>query len=160
MKPLKKVKELLDKLSECDNPNEDIEFELRRQAKFSRAYRINCTGDVCAGDEIVFVRRRWGAYRLNGKTPFLCYQIVEGKVVKESYGRQMQQHTFTIETKDGMLRIKGRNLYAIGVWRRPWKDENARKKVLEEKHARGDKARMARLRRIAAKINDDFDVYI
>ena len=39
-------------------------------------------------------------------------KIIEGNVIKESYGERTGQHTFTIEECDGnKVIIKGRNLY-------------------------------------------------
>ena len=39
-------------------------------------------------------------------------KVIEGNVVKESYGEKTGQHTFTIEECDGnKVIVKGRNLY-------------------------------------------------
>ena len=39
-------------------------------------------------------------------------KVIEGNVVKESYGEKIGQHTFTIEECDGnKVIVKGRNLY-------------------------------------------------
>lgn len=39
-------------------------------------------------------------------------RIIEGTVIKESYGEKTGQHTFTIEECDGnKIIVKGRNLY-------------------------------------------------
>jgi hypothetical protein len=39
-------------------------------------------------------------------------RIIEGNVIKESYGEKTGQHTFTIQECDGnKINIKGRNLY-------------------------------------------------
>ena len=39
-------------------------------------------------------------------------KVIEGNVVKESYGEKTGQHTFTIEECDGNnIIVKGRNLY-------------------------------------------------
>ena len=37
--------------------------------------------------------------------------VMSGPVVKSSYGREKGQHTFTIETSEGKIMVKGRNLY-------------------------------------------------
>ncbi|XP_066400374.1 uncharacterized protein [Miscanthus floridulus] len=81
-------------------------------------------------------------------------RIVAGKVIKESYGKQKQQHTFTIQVfwSKGpgklpplhLLLVKGRNLYRMMTFRQPWANEVERLKVLEEKHNRGDDARRVR----------------
>lgn len=40
-------------------------------------------------------------------------KVIEGNVVKESYGEKTRQHTFTIEECDGSkVIVKGRNLYS------------------------------------------------
>lgn len=109
-------------------------------------YTINATGDVVTGDEVRFERATFtGSYR---KPRFAGNEIIEGIIVKESYGKDKQQHTFTIRRHNGeTLLIKGRNLYRNGVWRKPWPDEDARKAVADEKHSRGDAARAERERR-------------
>lgn len=38
-------------------------------------------------------------------------RVIEGKVIKESYGEKTGQHTFTIEENDQKIIVKGRNLY-------------------------------------------------
>lgn len=102
-------------------------------------YSVSCAGDACVGDEVRFERAVFaGSFR---KPVFVGYELLTGVIVADSYGKAKQQHTFTIRTEDGSeIRIKGRNLYRHGVWRKPWADEGERRKVLEEKHARGDKA--------------------
>jgi hypothetical protein len=37
--------------------------------------------------------------------------VMSGPVVNSSYGRGKGQHTFTIETSEGKIMVKGRNLY-------------------------------------------------
>ncbi len=91
--------------------------------KLTRAYKINTTGDACTGDNIVFVKRIWERRPINsfGKLA----NVVEGEIIKDSHGRDKQQHTFTVLTKESeKILIKGRNLYGIGVWRKEWKDES------------------------------------
>ena len=106
-------------------------------------YTINTTGDCVVGDEISFERATFsGSFR---SPQFAGFEQIKGKIVKDSYGSDKQQHTFTIELLDGSkIRIKGRNLYANGVYRKRWVDESQRGVVADEKHARGAKARAAR----------------
>jgi len=108
-----------------------------------KEYSIDITGDACVGDEVAFEKATFtGSFR-NPK--FAGMSIVTGKIVADSYGREKQQHTFTLDLKDGKkMRIKGRNLYANGLRRKPWKNELDRVQALEEKHDRGAVARDAR----------------
>ncbi|ULJ61619.1 hypothetical protein [Wielerella bovis] len=81
--------------------------------------------------------------------------MITGRIIRESYGKKKQQHTFTIELENGELKlIKGRNLYRNGVWRKEWEDEDAREVVLEEKHERGKLARAAREERFMEKLEN------
>jgi len=107
------------------------------------SHTINCTGDCVTGDKVSFERATFsGSFR---KPKFAGFERVTGEIVKDSYGADKQQHTFTILLADGSkIRIKGRNLYANGVWRQPWADESARNQAADEKHQRGDFARKAR----------------
>lgn len=122
-----------------------------RENKATRAYTINCTGDVVLGDEVMFVRAIWEKKAINsyGKLAnvIVDYELFEGKVVKESYGAKRGQHTFSIKRKHDLLLIKGRNLYSIGVWRKKWPDENKRRSVADEKHERGAVVRSERRKR-------------
>lgn len=106
-------------------------------------YCINCIGDAVLGDDVSFDRAIFtGSYK---KPKFAGFERVIGKIVGESYGAAKQQHTFTIQLPDGSkTMIKGRNLYANGVFRKSWADESARHAALDEKHVRGDSARRAR----------------
>ena len=106
-------------------------------------YSIEATGDACVGDEVAFEQAMFaGSFR---KPKFIGTRIVTGKIIKDSYGAEKQQHTFTLLLPDGSkMRIKGRNLYRNGLYRKPWADESARWAALEEKHARGEAAREAR----------------
>lgn len=103
----------------------------------------NATGDCVRGDYVRFKRATFsGSFR---KPVFAGFEEVEGRIVADSYGRDKQQHTFTIERPDGTrFRIKGRNLYREGVERLEWPDESKRREAADEKHARGDAARAAR----------------
>jgi hypothetical protein len=111
--------------------------------KGDNEYHTNCTGDACLGDEVRFERAVFtGSYRA---AKFAGYELITGVIVNDSYGAEKQQHTFTLLLPDGSkARIKGRNLYANGLYRKLWADESKRILALNEKHARGDKARNAR----------------
>lgn len=106
-------------------------------------YNIDCTGDAVVGDEVRFERATFSGSFRNAK--FAGFEQISGRIVKDSYGMDKQQHTFTIELADGStLRIKGRNLYANGTFRKQWADESMRGAVADEKHTRGEAARRAR----------------
>jgi len=108
---------------------------------------IDCTGDACVGDFVEFERATFtGSHR---KPKFAGMVTVRGEIIRESYGKEKQQHTFTILLEDGTTtRIKGRNLYANGCRRRRWADETQRRAVLDEKHERGAAARARRDQRL------------
>ncbi|KAL6883358.1 hypothetical protein ACP4OV_010772 [Aristida adscensionis] len=128
------------------------------------SFVLNCKGDACKGDVVMFeqniYRRKKGAPRdFKGR---LCGQRTNaGRIIKESYGTDKQQHTFTIEIfwSKGYkpwpplhpLLIKGRNLYKDKTMRQPWPHEEERNRVLQEKHARGFWARKTRAVRIHEK---------
>lgn len=105
-------------------------------------FPINCKGDCCVGDEVVFIEAVFEGTYPNNKLSH--YQFVTAKIIKDSYGKQKQQHTFTLETKKGRKLIKGRNLYRYLTRRKPWLNEDHRKIVLAEKHSRGNEARKMR----------------
>lgn len=88
------------------------------------------------GDEVRFERAEFGgSYK---KPMFLRFEFVTGKIVADSYGADKQQHTFTIELTNGTkTRIKGRNLYREGVWRKAWADESKRGLVADENTGAG-----------------------
>ena len=113
-------------------------------------YNIDCTGDCVVGDEVRFERATFtGSFR---NARFAGFEQITGRIVADSYGRDKQQHTFSIEVDaPDDLRIKGRNLYANGIWRKPWTDENQRENLADEKHARGDRARAARAARLEGR---------
>lgn len=106
-------------------------------------FRIDCTGDAVTGDKVRFSRAVFlGNYK---KPEFIGYEIVTGEIIKDSYGKDKQQHTFTIrKTDDTTTRIKGRNLYRHNCYRMPWDDESQRRVAREEKHTRGLVARRDR----------------
>jgi hypothetical protein len=103
--------------------------------KFEADYPVDITGDACVGDEVVFLRNVFGGSLRNPK--FLRHEIVEGKIVNDSYGSQRGQHTFTLLTVNGeKTLIKGRNLYRNGLFAKP-RNEEERSEALSEKHERG-----------------------
>jgi len=120
---------------------------------------INSTGDVITGDVVEFQE---GVFRgFAGHSQFshsrptcLGARRVVAEVIRDSYGSDKQQHTFTLRVlaSDGAEPLapgtvttrKGRNVYRNGVRRIEWADEAARDDAAAEKHDRGDKARAAR----------------
>lgn len=106
-------------------------------------YLIDCTGDCCVGDFVRFERAVFvGKYP---KARFSHNEIITGEIIRDSYGKDKQQHTFTIVDSTGLeFRIKGRNLYRNSVYRRKWENEENRVKALQEKHERGAVARNKR----------------
>ncbi|GLJ48361.1 hypothetical protein SUGI_1020980 [Cryptomeria japonica] len=121
------------------------------------SFVINCRGDVCTGDIVLFTQKVYEKYDLasrGGAQNPIGRRTIAGKVVKESYGAAKQQHTFTVEILWSIgvkplpplypLLIKGRNLYRMRTYRQPWPNEAEREKVLAEKHARGAEARSVR----------------
>jgi hypothetical protein len=106
-------------------------------------YNINCTGDCVVGDEVAFERATFSG---SFKSPkFDGFELVKGKIIKDSYGTDKQQHTFTLQKDDGSIfRIKGRNLYGNGTYRKRWGNEDERKVAQDEKHERGNTARAIR----------------
>ena len=122
------------------------------QAIDAASFTINCTGDVCQGDVILFIEPVFaGSHRAPS---FVGDRRVVARVLKDSYGAKKQQHTFTLEilASDGYQPLtagkrtnrKGRNVYGNGTVRRPWGDETARGTALSDKHARGETARSKR----------------
>ncbi|CAM6130029.1 unnamed protein product [Calypogeia fissa] len=116
---------------------------------------IDCTGDVCKGDVVMFNQKVYNKYSVTAKRAAQSgSRTVVGRVVKESYGAQRQQHTFTVEVlwSTGCrplspmkpLLVKGRNLYRRKTFRQEWADEGERKRCLDEKHERGAAARQIR----------------
>lgn len=119
------------------------------------SFIINCTGDVCRGDVVLFTQRvfeKFDKVRRHGR--LLGKRTVAGRVIKESYGAAKQQHTFTVEVlwSKGIkklhplfpLLVKGRNLYKLKTFRQRWNNEGERHKILAEKHSRGTAARLVR----------------
>jgi len=116
----------------------------------------NINGDACVGDVVWFARDNFsGSYK---KPKYDGTECIRAIIVKDSYGKDKQQHTFTLEVmksatsktsqKGSSFRIKGRNLYKHFLF-----CENAERKerneALEEKHKRGSIARAEREVRIS-----------
>lgn len=106
-------------------------------------YYIDCTGDAVVGDDVRFERATFsGSFR---SAKFAGFERITGKIIRDSYGGDKQQHTFTLGLEGGgELRIKGRNLYSNTLYRKPWVNESERLAALAEKHHRGSAARTAR----------------
>ncbi|XVE82756.1 hypothetical protein DITRI_Ditri16bG0031300 [Diplodiscus trichospermus] len=119
------------------------------------SFFINCTGDVCNGDVILFTQKVYEKFdKVTRCGRLLGRRTIAGRVVKESYGKAKQQHTFTVEVlwSKGRkkllplfpLLVKGRNLYKLKTYRQLWDDEAERRNVLAEKHRRGRAARLVK----------------
>ncbi|KAJ8546141.1 hypothetical protein K7X08_018724 [Anisodus acutangulus] len=134
------------------------------QRQYPRSsFTINCTGDVCKGDVVLFKQKVYKKFdkMTRGGEP-LGKRTIAGRIVKESYGAAKQQHTFTVEVlwSQGVkqlpplfpLLVKGRNLYKLRTFRQRWKDEEERLEVLAEKHKRGEAARSIRATRKSKSI--------
>lgn len=138
--------DIMNDLSESYDDRLSAEFKFKQLTAISRAFKVNITGDACVGDIVLFPRKKFsGSYK---KPKFEGIELIEGEIIKDSYGADKQQHTFTIKLKDGSeTRIKGRNLYDLGLWAKE-RDETERQTALDEKHIRGDIARRNREVRI------------
>jgi len=110
------------------------------------------TNSVVVGDTIRFTEGVFcGSYR---RPKFIGERTITATILRDSYGDEKQQHTFTIKVIDSggtdalargkTTRRKGRNVYRNGVTRLEWADENARQAIESEKHGRGAHARKAR----------------
>ncbi|WOL02781.1 zinc finger CCCH domain-containing protein 62 [Canna indica] len=119
------------------------------------SFVIDCTGDVCKGDVVLFRQRIYNKFdKVTRRADIIGKRTVAGRVVKESYGAAKQQHTFTVEVLWSRgtnplpllfpLLVKGRNLYRLKTSRQRWSNELERSKVLAEKHQRGAAARHVR----------------
>jgi len=124
-------------------------------------FTYGCTGDVVVGDIIRFTEAVFGgSYR---SPRYLGDRVIKAEVLRDSYGRDKQQHTFTLRVVASsgvdpiaagtVTRRKGRNVYRNGTVRKPWPDEAARDAARAEKHARGGAARARREARIAERDN-------
>lgn len=115
-------------------------------------FPIDATGDACVGDEILFNEAVFSGSFRNAK--YLGDRRIAARIVKDSYGADKQQHTFSLVViaSDGVeplaagatTRRKGRNIYRHHTLRKRWTDEASRKAALADKHARGSAARSAR----------------
>ncbi|KAI4331323.1 hypothetical protein MLD38_029516 [Melastoma candidum] len=130
----------------------------------THSFVIDCKGDACTGDVVMFEQNVYHKYSIvsGSATDRPCAKrVIVGRIVKESYGACMQQHTFTIEVLWNKgdkpfpplrpVLIKGRNLYRFRTLRQRWEDEEKRQRCLMEKHSRGDVARSDRQARIQEK---------
>ncbi|KAL2531873.1 Ubiquitinyl hydrolase 1 [Abeliophyllum distichum] len=122
------------------------------------SFTIDCTGDVCKGDVVLFNQKVYKNFdKMTRRGSPLGRRTVVGRIVKENYGAAKQQHTFTVEVlwSKGTkklpplfpLLVKGRNLYKLRTFRQRWNNEKKRLNVLGEKHKRGAAARSARAMR-------------
>jgi hypothetical protein len=145
---------ILFKLDELTSFQNFMEINDPLQPKVKNKW-INCTGDVVKGDTIKFEEAVFsGSFR---KPKFEGMRTIIANVIKDSYGKDKQQHTFTIEVIESSgvdplepgekITRKGRNIYRNGTERLVWKNEEDRVIVANEKHQRGDIARQARYSR-------------
>lgn len=115
------------------------------------SFFINCTGDVCRGDVVLFKHR---VYNKGGGANITGKRIVAGRVVNDSYRGAEQRHIFSIDVlwSEGIeplpslfpLLVSGHNLYRFKSFRQPWSNEAERSMILAEKHNRGAAARHVR----------------
>ena len=124
--------------------------EILKQYAGEREYSIDRTGDCCAGDEVIFARPVFTGTRKRAR--FAGIEIIQGVIIKDSYGKSKQQHTFTIETEGKKMCIKGRNLYGISVFAK-LRDERERGRTLADKHSRGNAAREDRAHRLVSSLD-------
>jgi hypothetical protein len=110
-------------------------------------YTERCLDDAVVGDEVRFQRAVFcGTYTC---PCFHHFELITGKIIRESFGKDKQQHTFTVQLDSGKItRIKDRNLYRHGTYRKPWVDEEQRKAAADEMHGRGYEADQARRERL------------
>ncbi|KAM0032199.1 putative transcription regulator SAP family [Helianthus debilis subsp. tardiflorus] len=112
------------------------------------SFSINCTGDACRGDIVLFKQNMY-----NNQRDIIGRRTVAGRIVNESYSASTE-HTFSVEVlwskwfkkldPLSILLVKGRNLYQFGTFRQAWESEAERSEVLKEKHERGKEARRKR----------------
>jgi len=117
---------------------------------------LDCTGNVVVGDVVRFTEAVFGgSFR---KPTHLGERTITARVVRDSYGSDRQQHTFSLDVvrADGFdasklkpsIRRKGRNVYRNGCVRQRWDDEASREVVCREKWSRGRVARADRAARV------------
>lgn len=120
-------------------------------------FPLACTGDACTGDTILFTEHVFsGSFR---KPKFVGERRIAARIVRDSYGAEKQQHTFTLEilASDGTEPLaagtrttrKGRTVYRNATFRACWPDEATRTAALTDKHERGGEARRQRDQRRA-----------
>lgn len=96
---------------------------------------VNCKGNAVTGDYVRFTKAIFSGNYPNSK--FSHLEEFEGEIIKDSYGLQSHQHTFTILLISGeKMLIKGRNLYANEIVRLLWNDETLRDEALSNKYQR------------------------
>ncbi|KAF0921429.1 hypothetical protein E2562_006994 [Oryza meyeriana var. granulata] len=124
------------------------------------SFSIDCKGDVCKGDTILFKQKVFKKRKGKQDTQCIGRRTIAGKVVKEKYTKKRQLHNFTIMVlwSEGVnnlpalhqLIISGHQLYRFMTWRQPWHNDAVRLEVLKEKHERGNAARWIRALRISS----------
>ncbi|CAI5492190.1 unnamed protein product, partial [Closterium sp. Naga37s-1] len=152
-----------DLISRIQRHYELKDFQSAKRQYPRASFFINCTGDVCRNDVVLFNQRisTRSVSTHERKATHGGYRLVAGRVVSESYGVKKQQHTFTVEViwTSGahalapmtQLLVKGRVLYRHKTFRQKWPNEAERVAAIAEKHARGDEARSMREKRLASK---------
>lgn len=113
---------------------------------------MDCTGDAVTGDIVTFTEAVFGGS--HRKPKFMGERTVTAEIVGDSYGGGKQQHTFSLRivastghdalSAGAAVRRKARNVYRNGCTRQRWADEAARVAARDEKHERGDGARLDR----------------
>nr|GMD49772.1 zinc finger CCCH domain-containing protein 62 [Ipomoea batatas] len=62
------------------------------------SFKIDCTGDVCKGDVVLFTQEVYKNFdKVTNSGDVLGKRTVAGRIVKESCSAAKQQHTFTVE---------------------------------------------------------------
>lgn len=114
---------------------------------------MDITGDACVGDIVWFGKDEFsGSFR---KPTFEGTRCIRAIITKESYGKDKQQHTFTMvpmisgtaktaeKGREACFSVKGRNLYKHFTYCENVGREG-RGVLLDEKHIRGEAARRDR----------------
>ena len=136
----------LEKLLKSYIQDDIIEVKSYLGKKFHLTTGNNCVGDIVWFGKDIFS----GSFR-NAK--FDGTECVRAVIVKDSYGKDKQQHTFTLAlmksahsktfVKGSEFKIKGRNLYKHFTYCENYMKEE-RKSALDEKYLRGSVARAER----------------
>lgn len=126
---------------------------------------IDCTGDVVTGDIIKFQEPVWttpySGYRKYGPSnlpnPAEGSRGIIAKVLKDSFGKTGQRHTFTLQVLNSwgidplevgkVVRRKGITIYHSGVFRMKWDNEDERKVATDDVASRSSDALTRRLNR-------------